>query len=342
MSVLVIRTSAMGDVALTVPVLSAMRQLHPDVELLMITRPAFHPFFLSLDKMKLFRLDLKGRHKGFIGIIKLYRDISKDSDVDKVIDLHDVLRSKILRFFFSLSGIKIFVIDKGRVEKKALIKGVEKNRLKHSVERYRDVFERAGYTLSLSKEKWIIPSGEVLGKTDLHLDSDVKLNIGVAPFAKHKLKMWPEENMLHLLQMIGNEQKTKFWLFGGLDEKDSLAAFREKLPGSVNLAGMISLEEELALMSRLDLMIAMDSSNMHMAALVDTKIISIWGATDPLSGFGAWMQPEEYSISISAEELTCRPCTIYGKGECARGDFACMKWLTPEIVFERIKKLKLL
>ena len=105
------------------------------------------------------------------------------------------------------------------------------------------------------------------------------------------------------------------------------------------LAGKLNLDEELALMSRLDLMIAMDSSNMHMAALTGTKVISIWGGTDPLTGFGAWMQPEDYSIRIPVDELTCRPCTIYGKGECRRGDFACMNWLTPEMVFRKIEKL---
>ena len=94
-------------------------------------------------------------------------------------------------------------------------------------------------------------------------------------------------------------------------------------------------------MSKLDLMIAMDSSNMHMAALVGTKVISIWGGTDPFSGFSAWMQPDIFSVRIPIDELTCRPCTIYGKGECRRGDFACMNWLTPEKVFKKIEKLVL-
>ena len=100
----------------------------------------------------------------------------------------------------------------------------------------------------------------------------------------------------------------------------------------------LTLDEELALMSRLDLMIAMDSSNMHMAALVGTKVISIWGGTDPLSGFRHGCNLIDFSIRIPVEELTCRPCTIYGKGECKRGDFACMNWLTPEMVFNKIEK----
>ena len=128
-------------------------------------------------------------------------------------------------------------------------------------------------------------------------------------------------------------------VFGGNEDSDKLAVFQSKVPHSTSLAGKLTLDEELLFMTKLDLMIAMDSSNMHMAALVGTKVISIWGGTDPLSGFSAWMQPDNFSIRIPVEELTCRPCTIYGKGECKRGDFACMNWLTPEMVFQKIEKL---
>jgi ADP-heptose:LPS heptosyltransferase len=117
--------------------------------------------------------------------------------------------------------------------------------------------------------------------------------------------------------------------------------FEEKVPGIINISGKLSLEGELELMSRLDLMIAMDSSNMHMAALCGIKVISIWGGTDPMAGFGPWMQPDNYAIRIPVEELECRPCTIYGKGETRNG-FACMKRLTPEKVFERMKFMKVI
>jgi len=171
-------------------------------------------------------------------------------------------------------------------------------------------------------------------------DTRGELNIGVAPYAKHKLKMWPEENMIRLLELISEKHKARYWLFGGVEESERLADFQSKVVGYYNTAEL-NLDEELALMSKLDMMIAMDSSNMHMAALVGTKVISIWGGTDPLSGFGAWMQPEDYSIRIPIDELTCRPCTTYGKGECRRGDLACMNWLTPEMVFQKIDNLKI-
>lgn len=338
MRLLVIRSSAMGDVALTAPVLIGMRKQFPDVELVLLTRPAFKPFFINVNGLSLFFPDFKKRHKGLSGIFRLYRDIVREDEVDCVIDLHDVLRSKILRFIFRLSGVPVSVIDKGRKEKRLLVAGKKKVQLKHSVTRYSDAFKRAGFPVEPSVEISILPLAEASQAAETMIDNNGELNIGVAPYAKHKLKMWPEENMIRLLSMISEKNNCRFWLFGGVEDSEKLASFQKRVPGSVNLVGKLNLNEELALMSKLDFMIAMDSSNMHMAALTGTKVISIWGGTDPLSGFGAWMQPKEYFISIPVDELTCRPCTTFGKGECKRGDFACMVWLTPEIVFERIRK----
>ena len=339
MRLLVIRTSAMGDVALTNPVLLAIRRQYPAIEVVMLTRPAFGPFFTSIEGLRLFYPDFKERHKGLIGIFRLYRDIIRQEKIDRVIDLHAVLRSKLLSLFFRLSGVPVLVIDKGRREKRRLVSGKDKRQLKHSVDRYCDTFAKAGFPVYPEKGPFMVPSRSALTKISTLMGSEDELNIGVAPFARHKLKMWPEDNMSLLLKMIYDNHKCRFWLFGGKEDSEKLKAFQTRVPGSVNLEGTLSLEEELALMSKLDLMIAMDSSNMHMAALTGIKVISIWGGTDPLSGFGAWMQNESFSIRIPVDELTCRPCTVYGKGECKRGDFACMNWLTPEKVFERIKKL---
>lgn len=341
MRILVIRTSAMGDVALTTPVMRGLREKYPGVELVLLTRPAFKAFFTSINGLQLFLPDLKKRHKGFIGIVKLFKDIREDGKIDYVIDLHDVLRSKVLRMLFRIYGVPVSVINKGRSEKRSVVKGNTKSSLSHSVERYCETFNRGGFPVELQKGPWIIPSSESLSKVTFKSGFKGAMNIGVAPYAKHKLKMWPEENMLKLLSLISEKHKVRYWLFGGMDESEKLSHFQARLSGPAALNGNLNLEEELVLMSKLDLMIAMDSSNMHMAALTGIKVISIWGGTDPISGFGAWMQPENYSISISSEELKCRPCTTYGKGKCRRGDFACMNWLTPELVFRKMNKLKI-
>jgi ADP-heptose:LPS heptosyltransferase len=338
MRLLVIRTSAMGDVALTVPVLKGMRDQFPDVELVLLTRPAFAPFFRGIDGITLIYIDLGDRHKGFAGIIRLVSDIKKDGKIDYVIDLHDVLRSQIIRALFRLSGVKTAVINKGREEKRAVIEGKIRTPIKHSVERYCDAFATAGFAVKPSAGPWIIPSEDALLRVSSMVSEHGKWNIGVAPYAKHKLKMWPEEKMKRLLELIAEKNSVTFWLFGGLEDMQKLESLQSVIKDSHNLAGKLTLEEELAQMSRLDLMIAMDSSNMHMAALTGTKVISIWGGTDPVTGFGAWMQPINSFVRIPAKELSCRPCTVFGKGDCRRGDFACMNNLTPEMVFESVQE----
>jgi len=331
----------MGDVALTTPVLRAAAEQYPDLEIVLLTRPLFRSFFHSIRGLTLFYIDIKNRHRGFPGLLRLFTDIAGTGKFDAVIDLHDVLRSKVLRILFRLKGTPAYVIDKGRREKRAVTRGKIRTSLKHSVERYRDTFSRAGFSIIFTDGPWIIPSPEALLKVSSLTGSGKELKIGVAPYAKHKLKIWPEEYMLRLLEMISENHKVKFFLFGGQEESEKLSAFQTRVPGSFN-TGLLSLDEELALMSRLDLMIAMDSSNMHMAVLSGTKVISVWGGTDPVTGFGAWRQADENSVKIPAEELTCRPCTIYGKGECRRGDFACMIWLTPKMVFKKIESMGIL
>ena len=342
MRILVIRTSAMGDVAFTTPVIAGMRKQYPDTEIVILTRVLFKSFFSEDEGLKLFFPDLKGRHKGLFGIFRLFSDILKLGKFDYVIDLHDVLRSKILRLLFKFSGVPVSVIDKGRREKRDIISGRNKRQLKHSAERYSDAFSRAGFKSETAAGPWIVPSPEAMNKTKGLFDPEIQINIGVAPCAKHKLKMWPEEHMEKLLGLISEDRKVKFWLFGGNEDVVKLESLAAKVTNSYNLAGKLKLDEELAIMSKLSFMIAMDSSNMHMAALVGTKVISIWGGTDPITGFGAWKQPDDYAIRIPVEELTCRPCTVFGKGKCHRGDFACMVWLTPEKVYEKLVSFKIL
>jgi ADP-heptose:LPS heptosyltransferase len=332
----------MGDVALTVPVLKGISRQYPGIEMLMVTRPEFKPFFSSVEGLEFFFPDMKIKHNGISGTIRLFRDIKMKGGIDHVLDLHDVIRSKFLCLLFRLSGVPVSVIDKGRKEKKNVITGKRKKQLKHTVTRYSDVFARAGFPVTPAMDSSFISSHEVISKTASISGQEDILNIGVAPYAKHKLKVWPEENMIRLLELISEKQKSKFWLFGGIDEAEKIKSLQNRIPNSVDLAVKLTLNEELALMSKLDFMLAMDSANMHMAALAGTKVISIWGGTDPMSGFGAWNQPESYSVRIPVEDLTCRPCTTFGLGECKRGDFACMIWLTPELVLKKLIDLKII
>ena len=82
-------------------------------------------------------------------------------------------------------------------------------------------------------------------------------------------------------------------------------------------------------------MLAMDSANMHLASIVDTPVVSVWGATHPIAGFYGWHQLPENAIQV--ENLACRPCSVFGNKECYRGDYACFAGITPQMIIDKLK-----
>ena len=98
------------------------------------------------------------------------------------------------------------------------------------------------------------------------------------------------------------------------------------------MAGKLTLKEEMQLMAGLQAMVCVDSSNMHLAGLAGVPVISIWGGTDPITGFGPANNGKNKMIAVPFTELECRPCSVYGTETCQRGDFACLNRVTPQQV----------
>lgn len=62
--ILVIRLSAMGDVAMTVPVLLALREQHPDCRITVLTKPFYGTILEQVPGITLRAAQVKGKHKG--------------------------------------------------------------------------------------------------------------------------------------------------------------------------------------------------------------------------------------------------------------------------------------
>ena len=314
--ILVIRFSAMGDVALSAPVISSVLEQHPTLEIVFLSRQLFKPFFQEHDRLIFIGADLKGKHKGIFGLKKLQNELLKEHKFDAVVDLHDVLRTKMLRFYFKTLGIRCHSINKGRGEKKGLINGsVPFKKLKHTTQRYLEVFEKANVTSTLNSGPWVAPVISDTTHDFLKINNcEIKNNswIGIAPFAAHRSKEWPIEKMKIVISQLIDAGKTVFLFGGGQHEIKKLESIKNEFPKSILIAGQLKLDEELALISKLDLMVAMDSSNMHLSTVVGTPVVSIWGATHHYLGFGP-LNNEHNIIEISKEKLQCRPCSVFGK-----------------------------
>lgn len=333
--ILVIRFSAMGDVAMTGPVLKEFVQAHPDTELLMVSRTLFKPFFNDIPNLSFFPFEPKGKHKGFGGLIKLFWALRKQQ-VTAVADLHNNLRSRIIRFLFLITGVKIAVLDKGRKEKATLTRKEDKQlqQLTPTVIRYANVFKELGFPFQL-KNILEAPNPVTLPKENFPfaLLPKTKKWIGVSPFAQHQQKVYPLEKMEIVLLALAN-QGHQLFIFGGSSEEEIIAAKWEKTHSNIlSVVKKVKLEDELKLISNLDVMLSMDSSGMHLASLMNIPVVSVWGATHPYAGFLGYGQSIHDAVQ---SDLYCRPCSVYGNVPCYRGDFACMNNLSESVVINSV------
>lgn len=306
--ILAYRFSAFGDVAMTVPVFREFLEQNPDVEIIMVSRKNFEALFSGIPNVTFKGIDLDD-YKGFFGLRKLSNELIKEFNPDCVANLHDVIRTKILDRIYRRKGLKVFKINKGKEEKEHLtdVWNLDKVQLKKTVERYADVFREMGFKVELSQKLRPLPGH--------------KSGIGFAPFAQHKGKMLPLEKSFELAKILA-QKHTVYFFGGGKRETETLEEWENQIPNTKSLSGRLSLTEELNKIAELEIMISMDSANMHLASIVGTRCISIWGATHLYAGFLGFGQSEEDVIQV--KDLSCRPCSVFGDKECYRGDWACL------------------
>lgn len=341
--VLVTRFSALGDVAMTIPVLYAAARQWPDVQFTMVTRRGMEQIFVNAPaNLQVVGVDLKKpQYQGLRGVWRLAGELIAQYHPDAYVDLHDVLRTRIIALRCRLSGIRVSRLDKGRRGKRALTRRRHKIvlPLPSSRARYRQAFFRIG--LPVSGDGF---SGLWANKADkadnlsLHSPISALHSIGIAPFAAHKGKIYPLDKMRKVVDTLAQRQDVKVLLFGAPgSEADTLKQWAQGHDNVEVVAGSgLGLRGELERMSSLSCMVAMDSANMHLASLAGTRVVSVWGATHPYCGFRPWHQRDTDTVSLP---MTCRPCSSYGQRPCHRGDYLCMHGITPQMILNKIYRI---
>jgi ADP-heptose:LPS heptosyltransferase len=330
----------MGDVAMTVPVLKKLLDTYPYLHLTVASNAFFEPFFTLLKRCHFVPVYTRAQHKGVAGIFRLYKELKSSQHFDAVADLHGLLRSSILRSLFAATGVPHATINKGRKEKKQLTRKNNKKKLQLATgfDRYADVFAKLGFPVTLANTSTpLFAALDIPPKAKPYFAGEAPI-VGVAPFAQHSGKMYPLDKMKEAVSMLSQMGYTTL-LFGSSGEETiTLQHWEAELGKQVFcMAGKFSLSEEMAIISRLNLMLTMDSANMHIASLFGVRVVSIWGATHPFAGFYGWQQQPNYVIS---KNMDCSPCSVFGNKNCWRGDHACMNQIAPEEIIAKLLQVK--
>jgi len=326
----------MGDVAMTVPVIRAFAAQNPDVRITFISRPFFKPFFEGIPNLAFFAFDAKERHKGFLGLIRLFNDLRK-LDIDAFADLHNVLRSKVVRTLFALGGKRTASVDKGRAEKKALTRAENKifEPVTPMFERHVKVFQELGFQIDLSNP--VFPPKQQMDKEIIDLIGEKNQNwIGIAPFAQYDSKVYPQDLMQEVIDSLAGNANHKILLFGGGNKEiEILEQFAEGKENVNVIAGKIAFRQELQLISNLDVMLSMDSGNAHIAAMLGVNVITLWGATHPYAGFLPFNQPLGSALVSDRNQFPKLPTSVYGNKK-VEGYEEVMRTIKPEEIVEKI------
>lgn len=326
-----------------VPVVNSLAVQYPDVRITVLSRPFARPFFENMaPNVGFMSADLKKEYKGITGLNALYRRLQA-KHFTHIADMHGVLRSQYLRMRFVLSNYKVEHIDKHRKEKRHLISGdnAYHHQLPSSFRNYADVLERLGFPCSPNFHSIFKEGRGNLRLLPAEIGEKKTFNkwIGIAPFAAHKGKIYPLEKMEEVVNLIIKAHPNcRIFLFHGKgEETDKMKEWENKYQQVTSASSLLGgISDELILMSHLNVMISMDSANMHLASLVACPVVSIWGATHRYAGFLGWQQKVENIVEL---DLKCRPCSVYGNIPCQLGTYECLTGITPQMVLNKVEKV---
>lgn len=310
----------MGDVAMLFPVLRAVLAQN-NLEITLLTRPQFAPIFSSITQLNVVSVDLKNTYSGLAGLWALAKRI-QSLRPDYFLDLHDVLRTKIIRSFLGILGVSATKFDKGRAEKKRRVSHFdpEASWLSSTHQRYAEAFRVLGAEVDLESVV-LEPLTDGGSSDDTSNPVQSFLNaihtkdgalIGLAPFAAYPGKTYPLDCSKALCAAL-TSRGHQVLLFGAPGaEAEALAQLAQDQKKAHLVAGKWTFNQELELIGRLNLMIAMDSSNGHLAANFGLPVITLWGATHPSLGFTPFGQSKNRQLCADRQQYPKLPTSVYG------------------------------
>jgi ADP-heptose:LPS heptosyltransferase len=304
LKILVVRFSSIGDIVLTTPVVRMLKkQLNAQVHYL--TKSSYvsllknNPYIDSVYQIE-------------NSINEVIADLKKEK-YDYVIDLHNNLRSKILKFRL---GVAAKSFNKLNIQKFMLTNFKLDNMPNmHIVDRY------------LETVKYLGIKNDNQG-LDFFLSSSDKIDVSIFPKdyvvfvigGQHATKILPNEKIISIIKKVNKP----VLLVGGPEDFERGDKIIENTNNTINTCGKYSVLQSASLVQQAKMVITHDTGMMHIAAAFQQKIYSVWGNTVPEFGMYPYMQSEQ-SKRIEVEGLNCRPCSKIGYDKCPKGHFKCMQ-----------------
>lgn len=313
--ILIIRFSSIGDIVLTTPVPRALKTQLDNAEIHFCTKKQYALLLQNnpyIDRLHILDRSLKELVSGL-----------KAERFDVVIDLHHNLRTRLIKWKL---GVKSYSFNKLNWEKWLYV-NLKINRLPnvHIVDRYMETVKPLGVKKDSLGLDYFIPDED---KVDINSLPEpfrreyVAFVIG----ATYATKRLPADKMIQLCHQIN---KPIILLGGPLDfaEGEKIKEFFHDQDPQLtqtmilNACGKYNLNQSASLVKQANHVFSHDTGLMHIAAAFKKEVFTIWGNTTPR--FGMYPYKTKFTV-FENNNLSCRPCSKLGFGECPKKHFKCM------------------
>lgn len=326
MKILIVRFSSIGDIVLTTPVVHAIHEQLPKVEIHYITKKTFAPLLAENPKIsKLYTIE-----KSISEVI----DALKNEKYDCIIDLHKNIRTFRLK---QKLGVKHYSFDKLNFQKWLLV-NFKRNKMPdiHIVDRYFGAVEAIGVKNNFESCEVIFNSSHTVN-TRSSFGLDAKKYLSVAVGAQFATKIMPDNLLISILSKVN----FPIVLLGGETDVERGKLLEEALSNHphkiINAINQFSLLQSASIVAQSKAILTHDTGLMHIATAFRVSIVSVWGNTVPELGMYPYYpnNKELYSIH-EVKNLNCRPCSKIGYKSCPKKHFNCMTLQDAEAIISDV------
>jgi heptosyltransferase-2 len=321
---LIAQTSFLGDVVLTTPLVTALRDCLAPRRLAVLVRPEAVPLMTGHpDVDQVLVDDKRGRDRGPLGLVRTARRVACEH-FDVVVSPHRSLRTALVLAAARIPRRIGFHSSRG-----ALLyhERVPRDRQRHDVER--NLALTAPFGGSAAPPRLHVPVvPDAVTRAAALLPPGTGPLVGVAPGSVWRTKRWTAEGFAAVVAGLAADGARCVVL--GAPAEVSLAEEVAARSGgrATVLAGQTDVATLVAVIDRLDCLVANDSAPMHVACARRVPVVAVFCATTPALGYG----PYGPRAAVVQADLACRPCARHGGRNCPRGTEDCMRLVSPAAV----------
>jgi heptosyltransferase-2 len=328
----VVQTAFLGDVVLATPLLGALRLKYPRAHLALLTTPTGAEILAGLPAVdQIISFDKRKRDRGSMATLALRRKL-REQGFDLALCPHRSARTALLT---ALARIPRRIGFADAALPWLYQTTVVRDLSRHEVLRNLQLLDPLGGPPPGFQAALLLGQAQSLDLTRLGLSGN-GLKVGLCPGSVWPTKRWTAPGYAALADLLQQQFQAKVFLLGSPEDAAVAAEVEALCRRPVqNLVGRTTLPELVAVIDRMNLLVANDSAPVHIASARRVPVVAIFGPTVPAQGFA----PFQERAAVAELPLACRPCGAHGPRTCPLGHFRCMNDLEPRQVLAQLVPL---